>query len=376
MLAQVGRDWVKSKIILRRISGRSVITKFQARYPSSAWQAKSPGLATSVHVFGMSIDAQILKALRRAVAVSGSDLSRWLGISRAAVWARIQELRKLGYGIEASPHQGYRLKKSPDAIHADDLLARLDNIQVVGRDIRVFQETDSTNDIVEKMARDGVDEGVAVFAESQTRGRGRLGRRWMSPSGRGLWLSVLLRPVQPPAVATRFTIAAATAVRRAVQNVTSLEPEIKWPNDLTLRDRKFSGILTEMHAEPDRILHITLGLGVNVNLDPSEFPPALGQTATSLQAELGRAVDRPALAAEILSQLDLDYARVREGGFNAVAAEWRQACSTMERQVNIRVGDRVIEGRAESLDSDGALLIRTPHGHLERITSGDVSLEK
>jgi BirA family biotin operon repressor/biotin-[acetyl-CoA-carboxylase] ligase len=144
----------------------------------------------------MTIDAQILSALRAAGedSVSGTELSQKLGISRAAFWARIEELRMLGYDIEASPHRGYRLRSVPDLLHADDLLSRLGKTSIVGRDIRVFEKTTSTNDVVEKLARDGVKEGVVVFAESQTKGRGRLGRKWISPSRKGLWFSVLLRP--------------------------------------------------------------------------------------------------------------------------------------------------------------------------------------
>src|SRR5206468_839646 len=164
-----------------------------------------------------TIDAQILTALRSAGdSVSGADLAQQLCVSRAAVWARIEELRALGYDIQASPHAGYRLVRAPDVLHADDLLSRLGTTKCIGRDIRVFQETTSTNDIIEKLARDGVKEGVVVFAESQTKGRGRLGRQWMSPARKGLWFSVLLRPRLPPQAATRLTIASATALVRAI----------------------------------------------------------------------------------------------------------------------------------------------------------------
>src|SRR5437762_3944167 len=140
-----------------------------------------------------------------------------MGVSRAAVWARIEELRQLGYDIEASPHLGYRLLSSPDDLHADDLLARLGKTRVIGRDIRVFQETTSTNDVIEKLARDGVKEGAVVFAESQTKGRGRLGRTWTSPARKGLWFSLLLRPALSPQAATQFTVAAAVALRKAIE---------------------------------------------------------------------------------------------------------------------------------------------------------------
>src|SRR5215468_4657956 len=166
----------------------------------------------------MSLDAQILKALRASgdKPVSGADLSGHLGVSRAAVWARVEELRSLGYEIEASPHLGYKLVGVPDVLHADDLISRLGKTRVIGRDIQVFQETTSTNDVIERFARDGLKEGIVAFAESQTKGRGRLGRKWVSPQRKGLWFSILLRPELHPQEATRITVASATALRRAI----------------------------------------------------------------------------------------------------------------------------------------------------------------
>ena len=173
----------------------------------------------------MTTDSQILSALRSANegGVSGAELSNKLGISRAAIWARIEELRQVGYDIEATPHLGYRLLSSPDALHADDLLARLGKTKVIGRDIRVFEETTSTNDVIEKLARDNVKEGVVVFAESQSKGRGRLGRKWISPARKGLWFSVLLRPNLRPQEATQLTVASATALHRAIAAKTGLK---------------------------------------------------------------------------------------------------------------------------------------------------------
>jgi len=326
----------------------------------------------------MTTDAQILSALRSAEngGVSGAELSQRLGISRTAIWARIEELRRLGYEIEASPHLGYRLVSSPDLLHADDLLSRLGRTKVVGRDIRVFEQTTSTNDVAEKLARDGVKEGVVVFAESQTRGRGRLGRRWLSPRRAGLWFSVLLRPALRPQETTQLTVAAATALWRAIQRETGLHPEIKWPNDLLLRGRKVAGMLTELTAELDRVKHVILGIGVDVNLSAGDFPSELRKVATSLKIESGGMVSRSELAVEILRELDRDYARVCVGDFPSVADEWEEHCTTLGRQVAIRTGDRCIRGRAESLGEDGALLLRTEHGHLERVIGGDVTLEK
>jgi BirA family biotin operon repressor/biotin-[acetyl-CoA-carboxylase] ligase len=325
----------------------------------------------------MTADAKILSALRENPdGVSGTEFAEQLDISRAAVWARIEELRRVGYEIEAGPHFGYRLVSSPDALHADDLLARLGKTKVIGRDIQVFEQTTSTNDVIEKFARDGVKEGVVVFAESQTKGRGRLGRKWISPAYKGLWFSILLRPDLRPQEATQLTVASATALRRAIQSETGLSPEIKWPNDILIGGKKVAGILTELSAEVDRVKHIILGIGLDVNLDAGELPAELRKNATSLKIEAGETISRAELAVAILGELDFDYARICNGKFSAVADEWETHCATIGKSVTVQIGGRTIQGSAESLDDDGALLVRTEHGHLERIIGGDVTLEK
>jgi BirA family transcriptional regulator, biotin operon repressor / biotin---[acetyl-CoA-carboxylase] ligase len=321
----------------------------------------------------MTIDSEILRVLRAATdGWSGTELSSRLGVNRATVRARIEELRSLGYDITASPHSGYRLLSGPDLLHADDLLSRLGRTRVIGRAIEVFQKTSSTNDIAEKLARDGVREGVVVFAESQTKGRGRLGRKWMSPACEGLWFSVLLRPGLRPQAVTQLTIAAATALVRAIRSQTGLLPEIKWPNDVLLNGRKVAGILTEMSGELDAVRHVVMGIGVDVNV--AEFPPELRKLATSLRIETGERQDRAQLAAVILRELDRDYRRIGSGQFEEIADEWEDRCKTIGHEVIIVAGSQRIQGRAEALDGDGALLLRTQHGHLERIVGGDVTV--
>jgi BirA family transcriptional regulator, biotin operon repressor / biotin---[acetyl-CoA-carboxylase] ligase len=324
-----------------------------------------------------TIDSHILSALRGAPwGVSGGELSRKLGVSRAAIWAHIEELRANGYDIEASPHLGYRLLGVPDILHADDLYSRLGRTRVIGREIQVFEETTSTNDLMGRLARGGVKEGVVIFAESQSKGRGRLGRRWISPARKGLWFSVLLRPDIQPQAATQLTIAAATALARAITLQTGIVPEIKWPNDILIRGKKIAGILTEMSAELDHLKEVVLGIGIDVNLEANEFPAALRKTATSIRIESGQTVDRAGLAVAILRELDRDYERIKRGEFDVVAEQCQEHCSTIGSQVSIRVGDRVVRGLAESLDADGALLLRGQHGYLERIIGGDVTMEK
>ncbi len=326
----------------------------------------------------MNPDVLILRALRLAghSGASGAGLAKLLGVSRAAVWNRVEDLRRHGYEIEASPHHGYILRNSPDALHGDDLMARLQEPRFIGRDIRVFSQTSSTNDIVEKLARDGLPEGSVVFAESQSEGRGRLGRTWLSPAGMGLWFSILLRPPLHPSFATQLTILAAVAVARAIERQTPLRPEIKWPNDILVGHRKVAGILLELASELDRVRHAVLGIGIDVNIPAESFPPHLQHVATSLAAEAGCPIDRPALATAVLAELDRLYSRLRDGDFHEVGDEWMRRCSTLGRHVSISVGSRSITGRAEALDEDGALLVRTEHGALERIVGGDVHLDR
>ena len=173
-----------------------------------------------------------------------------------------------------------------------------------------------------------------------------------------------------------MTVVAATALWRAIKTQTGIAAEIKWPNDILIQGRKVAGILTELSAELDHVKYVILGIGVDVNLSATEFPSELRKIATSLRIETGRMLDRAAVAASILGELDADYERICRGKFEQVADEWEEHCTTIGSNVAVRIGDRVIRGRAESLDSEGALLLRTQHGHLERIIGGDVTLEK
>ena len=243
---------------------------------------------------------------------------------------------------------------SPDALHADDLLARLaeppvgqdageSRSMIVGRDIQVFKETTSTNDVIEKLARDGVREGVVVFAESQTRGRGRLGRKWVSPAHKGLWFSILLRPNLRPQETTQLTVVSATALRRAIIAQTGLQPEIKWPNDILIGGKKVAGILTELSAELDRVKHIILGIGVDVNVDAGELPPEVRKIATSLKIEAGRgkfpARNWPRKFCANWTGITPGFA---PGNFPSVADEWEAGCATIGKNVTVQMGDRKI----------------------------------
>ncbi len=324
----------------------------------------------------MKAGTAILEAFYQAAGqfVPAAELARLLKSASANVTAQISELEELGYVIESHPHLGYRLVKSPDRLIADDIKARL-KTRVIGSEVIVFDQTASTNDVIEHMARSQDREGLVVFAESQTRGRGRHGRAWASPRGKGLWFSVLLRPKLAPAAVTRITVAASVAVAGAVRKITGLDARIKWPNDVTVRGKKLAGILTELRAEADEILYAILGIGIDVNCRREDFPPEIVDAATSLQIETGEAQDRTEFAVQVLNALD-DCYRETLTNFDAVIEEWAKLSTTLGKQLVVTMGARRTEGEAQALDGDGALLLRKDDGRVERILGGDVVVER
>jgi BirA family transcriptional regulator, biotin operon repressor / biotin---[acetyl-CoA-carboxylase] ligase len=324
----------------------------------------------------MNTGTAILEAFYQAAGqfVRADDLGRQLNRPSTAVTAEIVELEKLGYTIEAHPHLGYRLLGTPNRLTADDIKARLKS-KLIGSEILVFEETASTNDVVEHLAKSGAREGLVVFAESQTRGRGRRGRAWVSPRGKGLWFSVLLRPALPPSAASRITVAASVAVARAIWQNCGVDARIKWPNDVIVNGKKLAGILTELRAEADEILLAILGIGIDVNCEREDFSSDLADIATSLELETGNAQDRVGLAAQVLTALDECY-WVALTDFETIADEWAKLCTTLGKHIVVTMGERRIEGFAQALDGDGALLLRRDSGQVERILGGDVVVER
>ena len=320
---------------------------------------------------------KILRILRDSESgVGGTELCDKVGISRAAIWAHMETLRQAGFEIIASPHRGYKLLNSPDRLLAEDLQSRLTADSLIGRNIIVIDSTTSTNYEMECMARNAKPEGSVIFAETQTGGRGRMGRKWSSPRRKGLWLSVLLRPPLTADECTQITIAAAVALVISLKNISGVKPEIKWPNDILVNGKKISGILTEMSSEPDHVKYVIVGIGVNVNQSSDDIPANIRSNATSLKMVSGKIIDRSQLATDILHELDNCYKKVVTGKFVEIGETWSSYCSTLGKRVSIEIGSRKIIGCAEALDETGALLVRTQHGRIERIIGGDINLEK
>lgn len=303
--------------------------------------------------------------------LSGEEISRKLKVSRSAVWKEIQVLRNLGYEISAEPHLGYRLLGIPDRLFPDELSAGL-NTKFIGKQVVSYEEVGSTNDAAFRLGEEGLKEGVCVFAEHQTKGRGRLGRSWISPKYKNILFSVLLRPDLSPAEVSKVTLMAAVSVVKTLHSVTTHRFSIKWPNDILFNEKKLCGILTEMSSEPDRVNFIVVGIGINVNADPAE----LLKGATSLKEITGNKLSRVEIAKKLLETLESDYLCLKKGDFALLAKHWEEFSSTSGRRVTVNVHGRKIQGTAVGIDKEGALWIRTDSGLQEKILAGDVHHEK
>jgi BirA family biotin operon repressor/biotin-[acetyl-CoA-carboxylase] ligase len=301
--------------------------------------------------------------------VSGEAISDKLGLSRAAVWKHVESLRGHGYRIDAVPAKGYRLREIPDRLTELELRPLI-STHDLGRVLHCLEEVGSTNDAAKELAEEGAAHGEVVVAERQTAGRGRRGRAWVSPPGKNLHFSVVLRPDLPPQRAPEITLVASVALCHAVRRA-GVDAGIKWPNDLVARGRKLGGILTEMAADPDRVQWVVLGAGLNLNSRPEEFPREIRPHATSVAAERGQPVPRALFAAAAFALLEEWLDRHAEGGFAAVRDEWRVLSETLGREVRVSADGRELTGVAEDIDGSGALLVRSGGG-LVAVHAGEV----
>lgn len=315
------------------------------------------------------MEEEILNALRsrRDEYLSGEEMSRLAGVSRTAVWKEIEKLRAEGYKILAQPHEGYRLVGIPDRLTAQELTWNLATKRI-GRRVHAYDSTDSTMDLAHRLAAAGEPEGAVVVAEGQNQGRGRIGRRWISPKGKGICASVILRPQIPLSEAACLTLLAAVAVARAVRTGADLQPQIKWPNDVLIGGKKVAGVLTELNAELNRIRYLVLGIGLNVNTPRAQLPAQ----ATSLAEETGEPVDRVGFARTLLLEIDRAYSQFIEEGALGILDEWRRHALFLGRRIRVALPGRTVDGQALDVDPSGALLVRTDAGMIESISAGDV----
>jgi len=315
---------------------------------------------------------QILAWLRAATApLSGEELAQRLGVSRAAVFKHVEALRARGYRVDARHAQGYVLAGTPDRLGPAELAPYLTG---TWRRIEWLAEVDSTQRVARELARAGAAEGTTVVAETQSAGRGRLGRSWHSPPGRNVYCSVVLRPALAPTVVPQIALVVGLAVATAVRETSGLAPLLKWPNDVLLGGRKVAGVLTEMDAELERVHFVIAGIGVNVNAQADTFPPELRDKATSLAIAAGRPTDRVAFMGRLLAQLETRYRRFLAGGFAPLRAECEHLSALAGRAVVVHVPGGEVAGRVEGLDDDGALRLVDDAGVTRRVVAGEVTI--
>ncbi len=320
--------------------------------------------------------AEIIKLLRKHAHefVSGEEMCRCFGISRTAIWKHIQLLRQEGFDIEAYSRKGYRLLGEPDCLFPENVAAGLVT-KVFGNQIDYHDQINSTNERAKQLARQGALHGTIVIAEEQLQGKGRLGRFWYSPSGTGIWLSMILRPKILPFEAPKLTLLAGVAAARTIQQVAHLTPEIKWPNDILLKGKKVSGILTEMSAEMDAINFVVVGIGINVNLLPEHFGPELEDIATSLAIQKGEKISRVQLLQCFLLEIEALYEEFLHNGFEDILAEWKQWTNLLGRRVKITMLSHEFFATIVDIADSGALVVEREDGERQHVVSGEVSLD-
>lgn len=306
--------------------------------------------------------------------ISGEVLAERLGVTRAAVWKQIQELREQGYEIRSSQKEGYRLVHSSERLLPYEVKKHL-KTRVIGQQIRYLPTTPSTNDVARWLASGGDTAGLhgtVVIAEEQTGGVGRLGRAWVSPEG-GIWCTIILTPTVPIDHVFMITMAGAVAIARAIRREFDLGAMIKWPNDIYIGDKKVAGLLLELSAEADTIHYCLLGIGIDVNIDPSELSPGLQRDVTTIQAELEHEVDRAKFLARLLREFERHYDLLEAQEYDAILREWRSMSCTLDHHVHVNTLTKSFQGEAIDIDEYGALLIRKENGRVERVISGDLS---
>lgn len=306
--------------------------------------------------------------------LSGEAMSRTLGISRAGVWKAIEGLRQEGYTIASAPNRGYRLEDAPDRLRVGELFGLLSDARV-GSQLMCLDVVDSTNTECKRQAMSGAQEGLVVTAEEQTGGRGRRGRGFQSPKGKGLYLSALFRPDLEPGQVSDFTAWVAVAVCDGIEACCGIRPQIKWTNDIILNGKKLVGILTELSlvSETNTLDYMVTGIGVNVNQAVEDFSPEIQEMATSLSMVLGRPVRRADLAAQIILALDRMYAGYPEDRAEYLK-KYRAGCITTGHQVQLITPAARRQAFALEIDDNFNLVVELYNGKRETISAGEVSV--
>lgn len=313
--------------------------------------------------------------LHKGEYLSGGELSAKLNVTRNAVWKAIKQLKDEGYEIEGISNRGYRLNYS-DVLEVSEIERNL-HTAFLGKTIQILKSVDSTNNYCKALAQQGAPQGLVVLAEQQTEGRGRLGKTFSSPSGKGIYMSIVLRPGCSFEKLPLITIASALAVCHVLESSYGLKPGIKWVNDIFIGGRKICGILTEasIEAESGSLSSVINGIGINVNTDiVNDLPPEVSQTAQSLYQVTGRQIDRNRLIGEILTEMERCYNLFFKQKQDEMIAEYRSRLFMLGKTVTVTENDQTYPAEAIDIDSAGRLIVRNAAGELKTLHSGEISI--
>jgi len=318
------------------------------------------------------VQAQILAYLKahKGKSVSAREIKESLNISLHRVYDSIAYLRSCGYELKADAG-GYELGENPDTILAVEVAAGLD-CRILGCRIFSYQSLVSTNETAHGFAQAAFPEGTLIIADMQTRGRGRLGRTWHSPPGRGLYFSIILRPKLPPIQTPGISLIAGLAVIRAINNLTGVALKLKWPNDVLYNSRKLAGILVELEAELDRVEYAIVGIGVNVSGKAGEFPRSLAGKAASVEMIYRRPIPRARILQEILREFEKLYVNYCRHGLKFTGPELVANSAVIGKNVTLQFGKKRITGKAIGFDDNGGLIIKSKHG-IRAYAAGEVT---
>ncbi len=305
--------------------------------------------------------------------LSGQDLSDVLRISRVAVWKHIKKIQELGYIVESKQKLGYKLTSNSDALFPWEITSKL-KTSVIGQHAYYFDTIDSTQNQALKMADDPANNGTVIIAAKQTGGKGRSGRKWISPKG-GIWLSIILQPKFDISITTLFPIASALALSNALEKTFKIFPELKWPNDLTIKGKKIAGMLVDVSLESNRIENLVLGVGINFDIDVKQIEKTLKGSpnfyGVASLCDQKNKVKPIQLVQTFFVELEKIYDLLNTKQTKKIISEWTKRSSTIGKKVELDTIDGKIKGKAIKIDYDGALLV-SDNNKIIRIIAGDI----
>ena len=321
----------------------------------------------------MGMKTEILKLLRETDGyVSGQQISDRFGVSRTAVWKVIRQLQDEGYQVEAVRNKGYHIVDSPDVMTKEELDSLMDT-RWAGKNIVYYDATDSTNLRIKQLGDEGAPHGTLAVADRQTAGRGRRGRAWESPAGGSIYMSLLLRPKFRPDKASMLTVVAACSVAQGIKECEDVNVQIKWPNDIIIEGRKLVGILTELSTQIDYINHVTVGIGINVNIQ--EFPDEIRNTATSLRIECGHTVRRAPIIAAVMKHMEKNYETfLQTEDLTGLMEKYSALLVNKDKDVRIIGAKEQYQAHALGITPTGELIVRREDGTEETVYAGEVSV--